>query len=128
MNTKHAAEQKRKLGKFGETLACDYLKNLGYSIVEKNAQVHHKELDIIAIDKDCLVIVEVKTRTEGNILSGAWAFTKRKIANVTMAGYEYASIHYKYLKVRFDSVICQEHEDGTFSIIHEKESFYAPWR
>ena len=126
MDTKQADAHRKSLGKQGETIACDYLKNLGFSIIERNVHIHHKELDIIARDGEWLVIIEVKTRQEGSMLSGAWALTKQKIGNVTRAGYEYAATNYGECRVRFDSVVCEQRVDGSFSITHEKNAFYAP--
>lgn len=51
------------IGKFGEDLACIYLKKLGYKIVERNFRIRGGEIDIIAKDGEILVYVEVKTRT-----------------------------------------------------------------
>lgn len=122
------AGQNAALGKLGENLACDFLLNLGYSIIDRNIRVHHKELDIVALDGGKLIVVEVKTRSSDSLLDGSWGLTHRKIANVTSAGYEYAQTHFSDIPVRFDSVICQQNHDGTFSINHEKEAFYAPWK
>ena len=52
-----------KFGKLGENLACTYLKNNGYRIIERNFEAKQGEIDIIAIDKEELVFIEVKTRT-----------------------------------------------------------------
>ena len=46
----------------GEIIAVDYLQKNGYTVVDKNWRFGHKEVDIIAVDKNTLVIVEVKTR------------------------------------------------------------------
>jgi len=54
---------KKDLGKFGEKLACDYLEEKGYAIIEKNFYTRGGEIDIIAKDGNILVFVEVKTRT-----------------------------------------------------------------
>ena len=50
-------------GKLGEDLACDYLKKLGYKIIERNFRIRGGEIDVIALDGQTLVYVEVKTRT-----------------------------------------------------------------
>jgi len=50
-------------GRKGESIALSYLEKNSYRILQKNWHFLHKEVDIIALDKDCLVIVEVKTRT-----------------------------------------------------------------
>ena len=51
------------LGQKGEELALAYLRKKGYKILETNWRHAKDEIDIIAKDKDELVIVEVKTRS-----------------------------------------------------------------
>ena len=60
--------QKAELGKLGEDLACRYLVDKGYKIIERNFRKPWGELDIIAKSSDkTLVFVEVKTmRQFGN--------------------------------------------------------------
>jgi Holliday junction resolvase-like predicted endonuclease len=59
------------LGKKGEDLACNYLLKEGYTILARNWRFLKREIDIIALDKKELVIVEVKpvtrisTRSQG---------------------------------------------------------------
>lgn len=50
------------VGNKGEYLACEYLKKLGYKILERNYRIRGGEIDIVAIDQDFLVFIEVKTR------------------------------------------------------------------
>ena len=128
MEAKQANAQKCALGKFGESLACNYLSDLGYSIEERNYRFHHKELDIVAKDKDVFVIVEVKTRSANSMFDGSWSINRQKISNVTTAGFAYAKAHLPNGGVRFDAVICQQNIDGTFTITHEKNAFCAPWK
>lgn len=54
---------RHEIGKIGENLAAAYLENLGYTIIERNFIATQGEIDIIAKDKDELVFIEVKTRT-----------------------------------------------------------------
>lgn len=54
---------KTALGKYGEDLACVYLKKSGYRIIERNFRIRGGEIDIIALDKKTIVYVEVKTRS-----------------------------------------------------------------
>ncbi len=54
---------KKQLGKFGEELACKYLKEKGYQIIDKNYYTRGGEIDIIAKQRDIWIFVEVKTRT-----------------------------------------------------------------
>jgi putative endonuclease len=51
------------LGAFGEDVACSYLEEQGYRILERNFSCKVGELDIVAIDGETLSFVEVKCRT-----------------------------------------------------------------
>ncbi len=51
------------LGKQGEALAVQFLKQKKYEIVSTNFATHVGEIDIVAKHKNVLVFVEVKTRT-----------------------------------------------------------------
>lgn len=59
---------KSKIGQLGEDIASEYLKTKGYKIIERNFRRPWGELDIIAKDKEgVLVFIEVKTmRQYGN--------------------------------------------------------------
>ena len=52
----------KQTGKYGETLACEFLKKQGYKILERNFRIRGGEIDIVAKDRDYLVFVEVKAR------------------------------------------------------------------
>ena len=52
-----------ELGKIGEHIAANYLTRLGYKIIERNFECKQGEIDIIALHKEELVFIEVKTRT-----------------------------------------------------------------
>ena len=54
-----------KIGRKGENLAVDFLKDKGYEILETNWFYDHKEIDIIAKHNNTIIFVEVKTRTTG---------------------------------------------------------------
>lgn len=49
-------------GNYGEDLACKYLQDQGYKILERNFRIRGGEIDIVAKDRDYLVFVEVKAR------------------------------------------------------------------
>ena len=50
-------------GNFGEDLSADYLKKKKYKVLKRNWRTKIGEIDILASDKDCIVIIEVKTKT-----------------------------------------------------------------
>ena len=50
-------------GQIGEELAAKYLKKSGYKIIGRNVINNIGEIDILARQKDAIVIVEVKTKS-----------------------------------------------------------------
>lgn len=54
---------RQNLGKWGETLAANWLSGQGLEILARNVRTPFGELDVIARQKDVLIFVEVKTRT-----------------------------------------------------------------
>ena len=111
------------LGRKGEDLALAYLQALGYDILERNWMHVHKELDIIAIDSDELVIVEVKTRTIPVLDSPQRTVDLKKQRNMINAANAY--IRYKRLShaARFDIIWVVAGADGSYDIKHYKEAF-----
>jgi putative endonuclease len=55
-------KNKRQAGNEGEDLACEYLTNLGFEIIERNYYFGRGEIDIVANDGEILVFAEVKYR------------------------------------------------------------------
>ncbi|MBU3159264.1 YraN family protein [Clostridium frigoris] len=52
----------KDIGTFGEEIAETFLKNLGYKVIDKNFRCKCGEIDLIAIHKDYICFIEVKTR------------------------------------------------------------------
>ena len=57
--------QHLQTGKEGEDRAVEYLIALGYTIVDRNRRYPLGEIDILARDRDVLVLVEVKAGRTG---------------------------------------------------------------
>ena len=53
---------KRTLGKHGEEVAARYLRRRGYRILARGERNGPGELDLVALDRQTIVFVEVKTR------------------------------------------------------------------
>jgi putative endonuclease len=58
-----ASSPKNEKGLWGEQFATKVLQEQGYKIVARNVHSRYGEIDIIAQDKDELVFIEVKLRT-----------------------------------------------------------------
>lgn len=52
----------KDLGQLGEKIAADFLRNKGFSILNKNFHSHWGEIDIVARRNNTICFVEVKTR------------------------------------------------------------------
>ncbi|GAA1788907.1 MULTISPECIES: YraN family protein [Leucobacter] len=69
---------RQTLGRWGEKTAADYLESRGYRILARNWRTREGELDLVACQTDCLVAVEVKTRSGQGYGSPLEAITRRK--------------------------------------------------
>ncbi len=58
---------KMSIGKRGEEIAAEYLKENECEIIAHNARVGHDEIDIIACDGECIIFVEVKARAQTSL-------------------------------------------------------------
>lgn len=93
------------LGERGESIAADFLRRKGYSIVCKNFRCRSGEVDIIARHKGVLVFVEVKTRRSASFGSPAAAVTLRKQHQIAKAALEYLARENLFdTEARFDVV------------------------
>lgn len=97
---------KRNIGNENESRARKYLSDLGYEIIDTNFYALHKEIDIIAYDKDYLCFIEVKYRKRDGLTSGLEAITKNKQNNIIKAAkiYLYENKLSENTNCRFDVV------------------------
>lgn len=99
------SKQNLFLGKTGESLAEGFLKKNGYKILARNFKTKIGEIDIIALDKDTISFVEVKTRQTDRFglpqeaISG---FKQRQISKAALAYLKDKNLLNK--KARFDVV------------------------
>ena len=58
------ANSRQTLGRQGEDVACELLRSMGHTILERNWRSGHLEIDIISLDACGIHFVEVKTRKD----------------------------------------------------------------
>ena len=117
---------KKDIGDIGEEFATRFLIKNGYKIFERNYNSKFGEIDIIALDKDCISFVEVKTRTNSKFDSPAYAVGRTKKAHITRTALNY--INHKRLNnyfMRFDIIEVIMKEGKLESINHIKNAFEA---
>ena len=114
-----------ELGKAGENAAVTYLEQQGYIIRDWNWRKGHFELDIVATQKQELIVVEVKTRSNTQFAEPEDAVDIPKIKRTVRATDTYMRLFQIDVPVRFD-IITVVGEDGNFKIEHIKEAFYPP--
>jgi len=113
----------KKIGDMGEGAVCDYIKKMGFVILERNFRIRGGEVDIIAKDGDTLVFIEVKTRKNSKYApSEAVDLKKQRFIIKTAEAYLYTKDLYE-VDVRFDVA---EVIYGTKCGIHYMENAF--WR
>ena len=113
----------QSLGKKGEELAVEYLLEENHEILDRNWRFKHIEVDIIARDKNELVIVEVKTRTGNSYGEPYTAVDIRKQRSLIFAAERYIFSHNLDLDVRFDIVSIIIDHNRTV-VEHIREAFH----
>lgn len=95
---KERADQAAMLGRKGEDIAADYLRSLGYTILDRNWNLHRGcEIDIVARLGDVVHFVEVKTRSwSERVMAGVTpesAINWRKMRHIYRAAKLYKNTH-----------------------------------
>lgn len=111
-------------GKIGENAAKKHLRRSGLKFLTANFRTDRGEIDLVMRDQDCLVFVEVKTRSSEEWTRPAAAVDKERRARLTRAGLDYLRlIRNPPVKVRFDIVEVLLHEGQVREIRHLPNSF-----
>lgn len=113
------------LGKRAEDRACSHLVEKGLEILGRNVRGKAGEVDIIAREGDCLVVVEVRSRRKGSHIfdSEVVGFEKRKRVARTAR-----EVIPDFLNpgdsVRFDVVLVTSEKNGSLSDLnHIRNAF-----
>jgi len=112
------------VGKKGEEIAETFLKDKGYSILHVNWRSHPYEIDLVARDRNELVIVEVKTRSSLNYGLPEESVHETKRKNLLLATEAYIEENEIDLSCRFD-IIAVLIQSNRINIKHLQDAFSA---
>jgi putative endonuclease len=92
-------------GKLGERAAKRYLQRQGLKFLTANFRSGRGEIDLVFRDRDCLVFVEVKTRSSEEWTRPAAAVNAERRRRLTRAALDYLGLlRNPPVKLRFDIV------------------------
>lgn len=95
-------------GKFGENIAREYLEIKGYQFIEANFENKIGEIDLIMSDKDWLVFVEVKYKSDDRLGIPEEMINNHKLGQVKRVAESYLmenkKMQRKFEKYRIDAV------------------------
>ena len=112
-----------EFGKEGEQWAVDFLLEKGYEIKYRNYRYLKAEIDIIAQKDDTLAVVEVRARSNDQIIPIAETVTPKKIKLLVMAADHYVMENDIDVEIRFDIITILKNK-SIFKIDHLESAFY----
>ncbi len=91
-------------GREGEQLAARYLAAKGYSILDRNFRSGRMEIDLIAEHEECLVFVEVKSRSDSRFGFPEEGLGAQQEERIRVAAEDYLSQLDRPKRIRFDII------------------------
>ena len=111
-------------GELGELAAKKHLRNLGLKFLTANFKSQRGEIDLVFRDEDCLVFVEVKTRSSETWTRPAAAVNARKRRLLSQTALDYLKlIKNPQIKIRFDIVEVLLNDGAVREIRHLPNTF-----
>ncbi len=115
--------KRKEVGDLGEKLARDFLQKRGYDVFETNYRCPEGEIDIVARDGDCLVFVEVRTKTSSEFGTPEESITKTKGRRLVAVATSYLQSHTDLPpSCRIDIVAVELDRKGRLSRIEQIEN------
>src|SRR2546428_2388040 len=118
-------------GHLGEEAAKKHLRRLGLKFLLANFRSERGEVDLIFRDQDCLVFVEVKTRSSEDWTRPAAAVNARKRRLLSQTALDYLKVlRHPQVKIRFDIVEVLLSDGEVHEVRHLPNTFpmSAPYR
>jgi len=107
------------LGRRGEDLATEHLRQAGFRILDRNYRCSDGEIDIVAAERRVLVACEIKTRSGVGYGTPLEAVTRRKVRRLRRLAVRWVTAHgVIFDELRVDVVGILRSPDGGFTIEH----------
>jgi putative endonuclease len=114
---------RKDTGDLGEQLARQHLKKKGYRILETNYRCRMGEIDIVAMHKGCLVLVEVRTKGNPEYGSPEESITREKALHMERTAEFYRQEHPRIAENwRVDLIAIELDPDGKVKRLEQLES------
>jgi putative endonuclease len=113
----------QKVGREGEAQAIGYLRANGYQVLHTNWRHGHKELDIVCLRNNVVVVVEVKARYGDYWEEPKEAVKRRQQRNIIEAADAYVDKFDYDLDVQFDIISVVFIDDKTYRLEHIPDAF-----
>lgn len=113
-----------RLGRRGEEVAAEYLTDTGLVVLSRNWRCREGELDLVATDRERLIVCEVKTRSGTGYGEPSEAVTPVKAARIRRSTASWLRVHrVGWCEIRFDvlSVLCPQ--AGPITVEHLRGAF-----
>ncbi|MCK4337893.1 MAG: YraN family protein [Candidatus Aminicenantes bacterium] len=111
-------------GRSGEKMAEMYLKKENFQIIARNFRFLKGEIDIIALDQECLVFIEVKTRTKDTFGFPEEFVSRSKQKQIRRVAEGYLMLNPpEERQCRFDVIAITVEDTGQTVLQHFKNAF-----
>ena len=118
---------RQNLGAIAEQAVVQYLTQLGWQILDRNIRAGRYELDIVAREGQTVVVVEVRFRGHGSLMSGFGSLSPTKRLRVRRAGERLWHAKYRHdpavEHMRFDAASVHFDELGRASVEYAVAAF-----
>ena len=111
-------------GELGERAAKQHLRKLGLKFLTANFRSDRGEIDLVFRDQDCLVFVEVKSRSSEDWTRPAAAVNARKRQLLSQTALDYLKLlKHPKVKIRFDIVEVLLRDGAVHEVRHLPNTF-----
>ena len=110
---------KDELGREGEQVAAEYLERAGLRVLDRNWRCADGEIDIVAAERQVMVVCEVKTRSNTRFGTPLEAITRHKQARLSRLASRWLVAHgVLFDEIRIDVIGLIRTPAGVYEIEH----------